>query len=64
MTASSDDAAPAATAAPGPGADPLEKVWAVAGLVAAGILAWMAIDLFRGPRAPEGGSSDESQPGN
>jgi hypothetical protein len=39
----------AARAAP----NPLEKVWAVAGLLAGVVLAWMAIDLLRGPRIPD-----------
>jgi hypothetical protein len=30
----------------------LDKAWAIAGLMAAAALAWMAIDLLRGPRAP------------
>jgi hypothetical protein len=36
------------------GSTPLEKAWAVAGLLAAAGLAWMAYDLLRGPRPPEG----------
>ena len=36
---------------PVPGSPLLEKAWAVAGLLAAAALAWMAIDLLR-PRAP------------
>jgi hypothetical protein len=36
------------------GSTTLEKAWAIAGLIAAGVLAWMAYDLLRGPRLPEG----------
>ena len=53
--------APAAPLAPGEHTpDPLEKVWAVAGLVAAAVLAFMAWDLLRGPRPPQSeGGGDE-----
>lgn len=57
------DAPQAATVITPPAAEPapdmygsttLEKAWAIAGLIAAGVLAWMAYDLLRGPRPPEG----------
>jgi hypothetical protein len=50
-----EQAGPAATAEdPGRAqAVLLEKVWAVAGLLAGAVLAWMAIDLLRGPKIPD-----------
>ena len=38
---------------PPAGSQLLDKAWAVAGLLAAVALAWMAVDLLRGPRPAE-----------
>ena len=42
------------------GSTSLEKAWAIAGLIAAGVLAWMAYDLLRGERPPEGANDQGS----
>jgi hypothetical protein len=37
----------------GGGTDVLEKIWAVAGLLAGAALIWMAVDLLRPAKTPE-----------